>query len=238
MNVKKTFFTLSFAWCFLTLGAQNARFQAGFQIKSGISDMIYRNSAYPSTKSALDKLAAPRFSTGLTLVGLYRMHTQFYLEGGIGYELSGYRIKDFEVIQTTSDNPEGIFAGTAKGIFNYQHLNISFQGRGKPFKGAEQFYLLLGATGQIFVNPTYTEMIDYQDGTSIKTTQELEGNGGRLLIPFNIRLDLGFGYEFKAFGQSGFFVEPVFGYSLLPMYREYSGSYWQYAAGVNLGILW
>ena len=219
----------------LLLG-QSSRHQWGVQFRAGISGMVYRDK-YEDSEKFIQSGAAIRFSSGIGGLYLYRVNPQLFLQSGLGYELSGYRVKEFEVYQHTPNMPEGVYIGKAHGRINYHHLMLSFSGKAKPLGAETMVYVRGGFAGQINLKHSALTVLEYQNGTVVSDTEALDNNN-RIITPFNARLEFGLGLEFKAFGHTGFYVEPTYGFSILPIYRQYEGSYWQYVTGLNLGFLW
>ena len=56
------------------------------------------------------------------------------------------------------------------------------------------------------------------------------------LTRVNGRVDIGFGFELKVTEKVHWYIEPMLGYTLSPVYTEGSGEYRQYVAGINIGV--
>lgn len=234
----KTIFLLCLALPCAVLHGQASKWRFGFQLQAGISDLMYRNeNAASSIEQFFNEGADMRFSPGLSVLGQYTLSRRVVFQGGLGYELSGYRVKEFEVYATTPDNPEGTYLGKARGTFNYHDLNFSIRAKLKPFRTGQHFYLLAGISNMVNIGRKNSSVLKYETGKVEKYKMDLSASADKI-TPWNLRGDIGFGFEFKAFGQSTIFVEPVFGYSTLPVFTQYGGKYRQYAAGLNLGLVW
>lgn len=133
--------------------------------------------------------------------------------------------------------PESVFIGTAKGTVNYQDVSFSVVAKLNPREHSQWFYLMAGISNLFNIGRSQTIVLDNQlTGEVVKTGEDLI-NDGRKFSSWNLRGDIGFGFEWKAFGQSHFFVEPVFGYNFFPVISEGDGKYGQYSAGVNVGLV-
>jgi hypothetical protein len=149
----------------------------------------------------------------------------------LGYGLSGYRVKPFELIITTPDSPEGMAVGTAKGVLHYHDATFALQAKAKLLKG---LYLVGGATSLFNLARKQTVKIEYYQGETTRVTEKLPSQY-RDIRQWNLRGDIGFGYEFRGFGNTQIYIEPVFGYTFLPVFEEGESKHGQYTTGLNLG---
>lgn len=219
------------------LMSQNSEFQFGVQIQAGISNLIYQNEANSSFEKFIQDGSAARFSPEASILGVYTASPRFRVQIGLGYELSGYRVKPFDVYQTTPDMPEGFYVGVARGLIHYHDMTLAFHAKARPMQSLKSFYLLGGVTNLIKMGRKYSTRLMYESGEVEKNTQNF-GKEGRTFTLWNFRGDLGFGYEFNITEQGQIFVEPVFGYTFLPVQKEGEGKYWQYSAGIRIGFVW
>lgn len=224
---------LLFTFLGITVFGQSSKFQFGFQLQAGISDLNFQNKSNEAFEAAVQDGAAPRFSPGAQLFGRYQIAPRFSIQAGLGYSLSGYRVKPFELVITTPDSPEGQAVGNASGILHYHDATFSMQGKLKLIKG---LYLAGGATGLFKLARKQTVKIDYYQGETTRVTEKMPSQY-RDIRQANLRGDVGFGYECKGFGNTRIYIEPTFGYTFFPVFEEGTSKYGQYATGLNLGCV-
>jgi hypothetical protein len=217
--------------------SQTSKYHFGVQIQGGISNLEYQNEANSTFEKFTRDGSAARFSPGASILGVYKASPRFQVQIGLGYELSGYRVKAFEVYQTTPDMPEGVYLGVARGQIHYHDLLLALHAKVNPMHSLKAFYLLGGVTNLLNVGRKYSTTLAYESGEVEKYTQSF-GKEGRKITPWNFRGDLGFGYEFNINEKRRIFVEPVFGYALLPVLKEGAGKYYQYSAAIRVGFVW
>lgn len=228
--------TLLFCLQAPVLHSQSSQFRFGVQIRAGISDLIFHNAQYPSFETLNRESATWRLSPGIAALSRYEVNERLWFQAGLGYELSGHRIKEFVLYKSTPEMPEPVRLGTARGTMHYHDFNLSFYTKVKPFRGARRFYLSGGLSNLVKISRRQTIIIHYDAGETIKQKESLQVSG-RKFAHWNLRSDIGFGFELNAEGKVPWFIEPVFGYTLFPVISEDSSRWRQYVAGVNVGLM-
>lgn len=224
-----------------TAHAQSPRFSYGVQVQTRISDLVFHHPNLPGYEKVVRESATWRFSPGIAPWVRFRLSDRVGFQAGLGYELSGYRLKEFVLRTSTPQNPEPVRVGTSKGTIHYHDLNLSLAVKVKPFQKAERFYLSGGFSQLINIGRYKTIIIHYDNGDRYKGTEPLVSDSPTVvnkpaLMPVNVRADIGFGFEGKAGANARWYIEPMFGFTLLPVYTESGGEWRQYVAGLNIGV--
>lgn len=228
---------------FTLASGQSSRFSYGIQLQPRISDLIYSYPPSPNHEKTVRESTIWRFSPGIAPWAQFRLNDRVAFRAGLGYELSGYRLKEYVLRTFTPQNPEPVRLGTAKATMHYHDLNFSLLVRVKPFKKAQRFYLNGGFSQLVNIGRYKTIVINYDTGERYKGTEPLVSDDPSVvsnpdLTPVNVRADIGFGFELMAGKKVRWYAEPMFGYTILPV-STYSGSESrQYVTGVNIGLGW
>lgn len=230
-------YTLLFLFSCTGLFSQSSKYDFGIQTYAGISGLEYQNPVNRTYETFIQENSTIRFSPGLMALVQYHISSKFLLQANLGYKLSGYRVKELELYYTTPDKPEGDYLGKAKGRLNYHDLTLGVHAKAKPVANAQGFYIVGGVSSFFNIGRSKTIFLTSINGDHSKTTEKLAGVDQKI-TPINFSGDLGVGYEFKAFEQSRFFVEPIFNITLLPVYKELQGKYGQFTMGIQLGLVW
>lgn len=220
---------------------QSPRFSYGIQVQTRISDLVFHHPNLPGYEKAVRESATWRFSPGIAPWVRYQLNDRVGFQAGLGYELSGYRLKEFVVRTSTPQNPEPVRVGTAKGSVHYHDLNLSLGVRVKPFKNADRFYLTGGLSTLFNIGRYQTIVIYYDSGEVYEETEPMvrdEPGAINVVEPAsaNLRADIGFGFDWKAWGKTRWFAEPMFGFTLLPVLNLGDGKSRQYVTGINIGM--
>ena len=128
--------TLLFCLQAPVLHSQSSKYRFGVQIQTGISDLVFHNPQYPSFETLNREGTTWRLSPGIAALCRYEVNERLWFQAGLGYELSGYRVKEFVLYQSTPEMPEPVRLGTAKGTIHYPDFNLSFYFKVTPFRGA------------------------------------------------------------------------------------------------------
>lgn len=236
VNHIKTCLWLVLLLATVPMQGQSAKFHFGFTTQAGISDLVFRYEGNPGVEQFFNESANPRFSPGFGGVGQYQMSEAFLLQAGLGFSLTGYRVKESEISFSTPNNPEPEPIGTARGVVNYRDLQFSLHVKAMPFRSLRRFYFCGGLRQLLNVGRDQNVVIHFYDGTVQRSTESIDGYG-RKFRSYNLCVDLGLGYSFKLGTSSSFFVEPFFGYYVFPVFVEGKGEYRQYSTGIQVGYL-
>lgn len=222
---------------------QASRFSYGVQIQARFSDLIFQHPNLPGYEKLVRESTTWRMSPGIAPWVQYRLNQRLAFLARIGYELSGYVLKEFVLLSSTPQMPEPVRIGKASGVMHYHDLSYSFGVKIKPFKQAKQFYLTGGFAQLLSLGRYRTILAHLDSGNMIKSTEQLlnqvsmDTNRREVHLGY-FRADIGFGFELKWTEKIHCYVEPMFGYALSPVYTENDGKYRQYVAGLNMGIGW
>jgi hypothetical protein len=219
------------------LSAQSTKWTFGLQLHSGFSYLTYQNELNSYYAARVRDNFLPRFAPGGILTVGYRVAPLVTLQAGIGYWLSGARIREQDLIIVTPDLPEGMYNGTFEGKFHYHDLVAPLYIKACPIANHQRFYLIGGFAGMVKLSRQQTIVFHYLDGTQ-QTIGEDMTDQYRTLTSLNLRSDLGFGYAFPLGKKMKGFLEPLFGYQVFPVIKEGAGKWGQYFLGLNLGITW
>ncbi len=218
------------------LFGQDSKFQFGLQLQTGFSDLAYRNPDSSSLETFVNERTSGKYSPGITFLGRYAASKRFAFQVGLGYTLSGYKVKQLDLYQTTPNMPEPTHFGTLRSVIYYHDINLSFHAKAKPIKALAGFYILGGVSNQFDVGRRETLIFAFDAGGMERSTENIS-SVGRKFRQYNLRGDVGLGYEFETDDFSILFVEPFFGYNLFPIFTEGEGKYRQYLIGLNVGFV-
>ncbi len=236
--MKKTTLTSIF-WAFLCLPflvAQSGKFQFGIAASARITDATYKNKEHPPIEVFFNESYTWRFSTGCALWCRYPATDRLGIQMGIGFDISGYRVKEFPLTTSTPTMPEPVEIGKVKGTVHYYDFTLPVSLRWKPGKSDSKFYLTAGAAPMMKVSRKQTVIIHFNTGEVSKSTVKIPENNDQQFNDFNLRGDAGFGYYIWTSGRFRIYAEPHFSYTLFPVYTGGGGKMRQWYLGINIGI--
>ena len=172
------------------------------------------------------------YTTGLSLI--YKFNRRFSLETGILYSNKGYKIKDDELMysSTGQDIPDSKIPTKMKILYNHYYLDIPFKINYLIVKSNLSYYLTAGASASVFIKGTRTRILEYKNGENDKKTYLSEYD----FLNYNYAVLFGFGMEYDILKRLEIKIEPIFRRSLTPDI-DLKVKRYLYSFGVNIGFV-
>ena len=214
------------------LTAQSPAIQFGLSVMTGYSTVDYHNKNRPEVEEAINLTKTWRYAPGITFSARKDFGSLIGLEVGGGVSLTGDRVKKFVLNMSTPEKPEPVRVGEAWGQNHYLDLIIPVSVRIRP---VERFYIKAGLSPALSLMRWKTIRIDYDSGEKFRDSEKVTDGTGFNFHPFNLRADLGCGYYVSA--SSGIYIEPLFSFTLFPVYEDDGMGQGQVLlGGVNVGM--